>query len=182
MEVHGIGLIEKLFVVACTLTDVMSCVPYEQYTFEYGPRDYLNQMMSLISTLRGGHQRYMPLLLSKINETMPSMPTPGYAIPAVPGGSRLEEMYDSSQGHSSAPTSGDSTPFESPSLGAVGPQGFDFSDMSMPPPPTSAGFPSVMTTGGQYHDLAVSAPTQIYQDQNVHAFAGTAGPSKYDIG
>ncbi|GAB1739500.1 hypothetical protein D0862_08902 [Hortaea werneckii] len=183
MEVHGIGLIEKLFDVACTLTDVMSCVPYEQYTFEYGPRDYLNQMMSLISTLRGGQQRYMPLLLSKINEAMPSLPTPGYAIPAIPSGSRVEELYDSSNPHSSAPTSGDSTPFDSPSLGPVGPHGFDFPDMGVPvaPAPTSAGFPPVMSTGGQFNDISVSAPMQMFPD-SMHAYAGTAGPTKFETG
>ncbi|KAK1020739.1 hypothetical protein LTR33_018764, partial [Friedmanniomyces endolithicus] len=51
MEVHGIGLIEKLFDVACTLTDVMSCVPLDHAPFEYGPQDYLHQLTNLISTL-----------------------------------------------------------------------------------------------------------------------------------
>ncbi|KAF2211497.1 hypothetical protein CERZMDRAFT_112587 [Cercospora zeae-maydis SCOH1-5] len=108
MEVHGIGLVEKLFDVACTLTDVMSVIPHEQYTFEFGPRAYLNQLMTLISTLRGGQQRYMPLLMQKINDTMPNVP--GYAIPsAVPPSLRSEEAYDGS--HSSAQNSHDSTPF-----------------------------------------------------------------------
>ncbi|KAF7195481.1 putative sucrose utilization protein SUC1, partial [Pseudocercospora fuligena] len=109
MEVHGVGLIEKLFDVACTLTDVMSVIPQDQYTFEFGPRDYLNQLMTLISTLRGGQQRYMPLLMQKIND---SMPNTGYALPAIPPSLRSEEVYDGS--HSSAPTSHDSTPFGSP--------------------------------------------------------------------
>lgn len=110
MEVHGVGLIEKLFDVACTLTDVMSVIPQDQYTFEFGPRDYLNRLMTLISTLRGGQQRYMPLLMQKINDSMPN--TPGYAIPAIPPSLRSEEAYDGN--YSSAPTSHDSTPFGSP--------------------------------------------------------------------
>ncbi|KXT08232.1 hypothetical protein AC579_1297 [Pseudocercospora musae] len=109
MEVHGVGLIEKLFDVACTLTDVMSVIPQDQYTFDFGPRDYLNQLTTLISTLRGGQQRYMPLLMQKIND---SMPNTGYALPAIPPSLRSEEVYDGS--HSSAPTSHDSTPFGSP--------------------------------------------------------------------
>jgi hypothetical protein len=110
MEVHGIGLIEKLFDVACTLTDVMSVIPHDQYTFEFGPSDYLHQLKTLISTLRGGQQRYLPLLMQKINDTMPN--TPGYAIPAVPPSLRSEDAYESS--HSSGNNSHHSTPYGSP--------------------------------------------------------------------
>ncbi|KAI9886744.1 MAG: hypothetical protein M1823_001453 [Watsoniomyces obsoletus] len=71
MEVHGVGLIWKIFDVACTLTDVMSCVPVETTTssLEWGPRDYLNEFLTLISTLRGGQAKYVPPLLEKV-ETM----------------------------------------------------------------------------------------------------------------
>ncbi|EME88375.1 uncharacterized protein MYCFIDRAFT_127068 [Pseudocercospora fijiensis CIRAD86] len=124
MEVHGVGLIEKLFDVACTLTDVMSVIPQDQYTFEFGPRDYLNQLMTLISTLRGGQQRYMPLLMQKIND---SMPNTGYALPAIPPSLRSEEVYDGS--HSSAPTSHDSTPFGSPL--SAGAQPFGYGEFSV---------------------------------------------------
>lgn len=90
MEVHGIGLVgrsflfvpeghlttfqvKKLFDVACTLIDVMSCVPLEPHGFEIGPRDHLNHFIHLMSKLRGGQSRYLPLLLTKINETMPGL-------------------------------------------------------------------------------------------------------------
>ncbi|KAH0537399.1 hypothetical protein FGG08_005798 [Glutinoglossum americanum] len=77
MEVHGIGLIEKLFDVACTLTDVMACVPLDSATFEIGPRDYLMELVNLISTLRGGESRFLPLLLVKINDSLPHLsPSP----------------------------------------------------------------------------------------------------------
>ncbi|KAF2095541.1 hypothetical protein NA57DRAFT_13197, partial [Rhizodiscina lignyota] len=75
MEIHGIGLIEKLFDVACTLIDVMACVPQATLahasSFENGPRDYLNRFIHLISTLRGGQSRYLPLLVNKVNEVLP---------------------------------------------------------------------------------------------------------------
>lgn len=111
----------------------MSCVPLEQ-TFEYGPRDYLNQLVNLISSLRGGQQRYLPLLLTKINESIPQVPAVGYALPDAPETPRLEELYndtqaDGSQRHSSAPTSTESTPFGSPPLHAVGTQAFIFRGM-----------------------------------------------------
>ncbi|WPG98006.1 Hypothetical protein R9X50_00079000 [Acrodontium crateriforme] len=158
MEVHGIGLVEKLFDVACTLTDVMSCVPYEQHTFEFGPRDYLNQLMSLISNLRGGHERYLPLLISKINDTMPTMPTPGYALPApIPGGSsRVSELFDE---HSVHTKSTDSTPLGSPPMSAISGD-FNFNSLDVGRSTASPAFPVTMTTGMQFGDLTVSAPIQ----------------------
>jgi len=82
MEVHGIGLIEKLFDIACTLTDVISCVPLEPSTAasrsqdDLRPADYLNQFLKLISQLRGGASRYLPLLLAKVSENLPTMAPP----------------------------------------------------------------------------------------------------------
>lgn len=147
MEVHGIGLVEKLFDVACTLTDVLSVVP-DQYptSFEFGPRDYLNQLMTIISTLRGGQQRYMPLLLQKINDSMPNMP--GYAIPAVPPSMRSEETYDGS--HSSAQNSHDSTPFGSP-------LGFN-PEMGQVAVTSSMHFPHVTSTASAPSDMYHMAP------------------------
>lgn len=113
MEVHGIGLIEKLFDIACTLTDVMACVPIEQHTFEYGPSNYLNQLTSLISTLRGGKERYLPLLMTKISDTIPSAPLYSYPSSAPIPFSRFEELHDTHSG-SDASHSGDSTPLGSP--------------------------------------------------------------------
>ncbi|MCJ1428940.1 hypothetical protein MMC29_006851 [Sticta canariensis] len=73
MEVHGVGLIEKVFDIACTLIDVMSCVPIESGKFELGPRECLNQLIALVSTLRGGESRYLPLLKAKIEDTLPAV-------------------------------------------------------------------------------------------------------------
>ncbi|GAB7345155.1 hypothetical protein MBLNU457_3543t1 [Dothideomycetes sp. NU457] len=127
MEVHGIGLVEKLFDIACTLTDVMSCVPLDQYSFELGPRDYLNQLTSVIAKLRGGNQRYFPLLAAKINETLPSTTAAPNMFPlsgpnfahTSPNGTISHDLYDARsmsqpRSHGSNPTSNDSTPFGSP--------------------------------------------------------------------
>jgi len=160
MEVHGIGLIEKLFDVACTLTDVMSCVPYEQHTFEYGPRDYLNQLMSLISSLRGGQQRYMPLLISKVNEAMPQMPTHGFSMGlnmGPPSRLGMEDFYDSaSQGHAHSST--DSTPFGSPPISSA--------TASMVGFPQDNQYPPVSSGVGYSEGIPpVSAPLPMYQHE-----------------
>lgn len=62
-----------MFDVACTLIDVMTCVPLEHTGFELGPRDYLSHFLHLIGKLRGGKTRYLPLLVSKVNEALPGL-------------------------------------------------------------------------------------------------------------
>lgn len=79
METHGIGLIEKIFEVACTLTDVMACLStagLRSSGFNLGPQDYLKHFFSLVNTLPGGRQRFLPLLLTKVGQTLPSMLQP----------------------------------------------------------------------------------------------------------
>lgn len=79
--------VKKLFDVACTLIDVMTCVPLEPGGFELGPRDYLNHFLHLMGNLRGGNTRYLPLLLSKVNEALPGLAEGGMpsalALPAT---------------------------------------------------------------------------------------------------
>ena len=53
----------------------MSCVPIESRKFEPGPQEYLNQLLTLISTLRGGESRYLPLVMAKIRDTLPTIGT-----------------------------------------------------------------------------------------------------------
>ncbi|EXJ91572.1 hypothetical protein A1O3_00120 [Capronia epimyces CBS 606.96] len=93
MEVHGIGLIEKLFDVACTLTDIISYVPLEPSANIEGetPVECLNQFLGLISQLRGGSSRYLPLLVEKISDNLQSI------VPRV----ELRQM-DIKQGHAGA--------------------------------------------------------------------------------
>ncbi|KAJ8117998.1 hypothetical protein OPT61_g931 [Boeremia exigua] len=76
MEVHGVGLIEKLFDIACCLTDVVACTSFSPDAFALGPRDYVSRFLTLIQTLRGGQTRYLPLLLAKLQEVLPNLPLP----------------------------------------------------------------------------------------------------------
>lgn len=76
MEVHGVGLVEKLFDVACSLTDVLSLLPTPSDPYVVGPRDYLNQFLSLLSSLRHGDNRFLPLLLQKVHEVLPRLVNP----------------------------------------------------------------------------------------------------------
>lgn len=71
--------IEKLFEVACTLIDVMACLSVaglRSSGFKLGPQDYLKHLCTLIHDLPGGRRRYLPLLLTKIHQTLSSMVEP----------------------------------------------------------------------------------------------------------
>ena len=68
--------IEKLFDIACCLTDVVACIPFSPDTFALGPRDYVSRFLTLFSALRGGQTRYLPLLLAKVSDVLPNLPLP----------------------------------------------------------------------------------------------------------
>lgn len=112
--------IEKLFDIACTLIDVMAYVPPQSLSqrsnFDSGPRDYLNRFIQLISTLRGGQSRYLPLIVNKVNEVLPSHSLPLslsrnlQANAASGSNTRLEDVYESSGGSASQ----EATPYDSP--------------------------------------------------------------------
>ncbi|EAW15339.1 Zn(II)2Cys6 transcription factor [Aspergillus clavatus NRRL 1] len=104
METHGIGLIEKIFEVACTLTDVMACLStagLRSSAFRLGPQDYLKHFFSLVHNLPGGRQRFLPLLLTKIGQTLPSMlqpitqhlNLPATATDPPPSSDKASEVY-----------------------------------------------------------------------------------------
>lgn len=188
MEVHGVGLIEKLFDVACTLTDVMACVPMEQNSFEIGPRDYLGRFLNLISTLRGGQSRYLALLLQKINEVLPNMAVPmprGLSATSTPANARLEELYESPASVSAQGShvgSHEATPFESPPPMSMpvpvrqsSHSSMPYPDMQVTPPlvPQSQGFPTFSTAMGFAQSTTTAAPPQgAYQTHSQHGAHG----------
>ena len=143
MECHGIGLvsnsfhpdslqlhvsnpltsspqIEKIFDVACTLIDVMSCVPLESRKFEPGPQEYLNSLLTLVSTLRGGESRFLPLVMAKIRDTLPAIGghLPQHLIEKYNGsghnGKRPEHQVEFKQEHCGGSSSAGSSPYETP--------------------------------------------------------------------
>ena len=107
-----------MFDVACTLVDVMQCVQPEQWGFEVGPREYLNDFINIMSRLRGGQDRYLPMLIQKANETLPHlqpMSLPQALPSSAPG--FVSEAFDFEE--SAASTSDDSDFVNSPDLLAV---------------------------------------------------------------
>lgn len=96
---------------ACTLIDVMSCVPLSPSSYEMGPREYLTRFMDLIRSLRGGQARYLPLLQSKIAEVLPSYQLPLH--PSLASSSRLD-VYGHPSAASSTAASNEDPPYDSP--------------------------------------------------------------------
>ncbi|KAJ5109904.1 hypothetical protein N7532_002549 [Penicillium argentinense] len=79
MQTHGVGLIEKIFEVTCTLIDIMACLSaagLRSSGFKLGPQDYLKHFFTLIHDLPGGRVRFLPLLLTKIGQSLPMMVEP----------------------------------------------------------------------------------------------------------
>ncbi|KAI9779161.1 MAG: hypothetical protein M1839_007696 [Geoglossum umbratile] len=70
MEPHGVGILEKIFDVGCSLADIMKVLPSTRSGFEIGPRDYLIEMLRMLSTIRGGQSRYLPLLAAQADEVL----------------------------------------------------------------------------------------------------------------
>jgi hypothetical protein len=62
--------LEKIFDMGCSLADVMKVLPSRQSRFEIGPRDYLVEMLGMLSTIRGGQSRYLPLLAAQADEVL----------------------------------------------------------------------------------------------------------------
>lgn len=162
MEVHGIGLvrggitefrnrvvrlmtnntqIEKLFDVACTLADVMACIPLETGTIEIGPHDYLNHLLNTISTLRGGTSRYLPLLLAKVKDVMSTMTGPIIPLLLVDE-ARQDELEEMPEGGESALTSRPS--FVPPSLTTASSDMSVLSTTTLGEPPSALMAPSTV--------------------------------------
>ncbi|KAI9764292.1 MAG: hypothetical protein M1840_008583 [Geoglossum simile] len=70
MEPHGVGILEKVFDIGCSLADIMKVLPAKSPSFEIGPPDYLVEMLRMLSTIRGGKSRYLPLLAAQVDEVL----------------------------------------------------------------------------------------------------------------
>lgn len=66
----------ELFDVACTLTEVLALYPASRDPFSPGPHEQLNPLLNVLSMLRNGDHRFMPLLVSKVHEVLPQLANP----------------------------------------------------------------------------------------------------------
>ena len=135
-------------------------------------------MISLISNLRGGQQRYMPLLLSKIENALPN--NPHYMLNYTAGSSNGTGIYDESE---MAESHSASSRYDSPSMSAFEQQdSHAYNGFQEQFGPTSAGssnFADAMpaTTTQGYDGMISSAPAQVFPDPNEFY-----GLNRYDSG
>ncbi|KAH8685208.1 hypothetical protein BGZ61DRAFT_356150 [Ilyonectria robusta] len=76
MELLGSGLIEKLIETCYSMTELLAIQPPSRDPFAVGPREYLNQLLSIVAITRNGDYRFLPLLLSKVTEILPRLANP----------------------------------------------------------------------------------------------------------
>jgi len=77
IRLHGVGLTEKLFDIACAMVDVLSRVPLTESSrarlgLKDEPETYLHNVRRLIRELPGGVEVYTQLLDKHIGATLPS--------------------------------------------------------------------------------------------------------------
>ncbi|KUJ18823.1 uncharacterized protein LY89DRAFT_696272 [Mollisia scopiformis] len=70
-EANGVGILEKVFDIGCSLADVLSLHPNfaNISALEVGPRDYLMELVRILGTAPGGN-KYLRLLASKADECL----------------------------------------------------------------------------------------------------------------
>jgi hypothetical protein len=79
-EPHGPGILEKIFDIGCSLADVLqlhSASPRALAVgMQVGPRDYLMEMLQILSTVLGGSSRYLSMLAQRADECLHASPRP----------------------------------------------------------------------------------------------------------
>ncbi|KAE8449311.1 hypothetical protein EG329_008212 [Mollisiaceae sp. DMI_Dod_QoI] len=70
-EANGVGILEKVFDIGCSLADVLSVRPsFMSFSvMEVGPRDYLMELLRILRTGPGG-DKFLRLLASKVDDCL----------------------------------------------------------------------------------------------------------------
>lgn len=76
MELMGCGLIEKLIETTKSLTEHLSLQPASRDPFAVGPREHLNQILTVVAMSRHGDNRFLPLLMNKVTDVLPKLVNP----------------------------------------------------------------------------------------------------------
>lgn len=112
-EPHGQGILEKVFDIGCSLADVLqlhgSSPAFTVPNIEFGPRDYLKEMLRLMQNVFGGNSKYLSMLASKAEECFHHAPQAAldYYPNQLEESERIVELADDDFG----PASGDSEYF-----------------------------------------------------------------------
>ncbi|KAG5984642.1 hypothetical protein E4U55_003863 [Claviceps digitariae] len=90
LEANGVGILEKIFDVGCSLADILAvnphCVP--RTALQVSPADYLREMVRLVGTAVGGSPRHLRVLAAKAEEGLRSATLYVMAATEGPGSDR----------------------------------------------------------------------------------------------
>ncbi|KEY64578.1 hypothetical protein S7711_03640 [Stachybotrys chartarum IBT 7711] len=72
LEANGVGIVEKLFDIGCSLADVLTLRPRlaVPVALEIGALDYLLELVRISGTVVGGSSRHLEILVSKVNDCL----------------------------------------------------------------------------------------------------------------
>lgn len=76
LGLQGLGLVEKLLGITCSLTEVLATQPASRDPYAMGPRDHLHQILNVLTVIRTGDLRFLPLLLRKVTDVLPKLTNP----------------------------------------------------------------------------------------------------------
>ncbi|KAL1842784.1 hypothetical protein VTJ49DRAFT_4269 [Mycothermus thermophilus] len=76
LGLHGLTLCEHLFNVTNALADILSVLPAPRTPFTPGPQDQLRKILNVVTLLRNGDHRFLPLLLSRVTSALPKLASP----------------------------------------------------------------------------------------------------------
>ncbi|OIW24784.1 RING-3 protein [Coniochaeta ligniaria NRRL 30616] len=71
-EANGVGILEKVFDIGCSLADVLCLEPSftQPSALEVGPRDHLVELVRIVGTTLGGSYKHLQILASKAAECL----------------------------------------------------------------------------------------------------------------
>jgi len=72
----GLRLVEKLLTVTFSLSEALAMQPTTRTPFTMGPREHLHEILNVATVLRYGDHRFLPLLLSKVQDALPKLASP----------------------------------------------------------------------------------------------------------
>ena len=76
LGLQGLSLCEHLFNVTCALTEILAILPAPRTPFTVGPQDQLRKILNIVTVIRNGDHRFLPLLMSKVTAALPKLASP----------------------------------------------------------------------------------------------------------
>ena len=157
----------------------MACVPMEQQAFDISAREYLNSFIELLSSLRDGQSRFLPLLLSKVKETFPQMqpnaPLSG-SQQSPTNKARIDELREDHHSEHHSPTSPFvRSPHSVSPLTVTGSSFIHYGSMTAAPHPLPIAGPVIhpATAPASFgHRLSVGTQPVSHTPEIVHSIAG----------